>query len=142
MEDSIMALKKIIITKSDHKRLNELFLSSFVDAIRDKRYLSDLQSELNVAHVVDPSEVPCDVITMNSTVRLRDLKTKETEMFTLVYPNQANIAEGKLSILAPLGTAILGYRVGDVVRWQVPSGVGRWRVEELLVQPERESVAA
>ncbi|MCC7334269.1 MAG: nucleoside diphosphate kinase regulator [Pirellulaceae bacterium] len=137
-----MALKKIIITKSDHKRLNELFLSSFVDAIRDKRYLSDLQSELNVAHVVDPSEVPCDVITMNSTVRLRDLKTKETEMFTLVYPNQANIAEGKLSILAPLGTAILGYRVGDVVRWQVPSGVGRWRVEELLVQPERESVAA
>ncbi len=137
-----MALKKIIITKSDHKRLNELFLSSFVDAIRDKRYLSDLQSERNVAHVVDPSEVPCDVITMNSTVRLRDLKTKETEMFTLVYPNQANIAEGKLSILAPLGTAILGYRVGDVVRWQVPSGVGRWRVEELLVQPERESVAA
>ncbi|MEZ6076155.1 MAG: nucleoside diphosphate kinase regulator [Pirellulaceae bacterium] len=137
-----MALKKIIITKSDHKRLNDLFLSSFVDAIRDKRYLSDLQSELNVAHVVDPSEVPCDVITMNSTVRLRDLKTKETEMFTLVYPNQANIAEGKLSILAPLGTAILGYRVGDVVRWQVPSGVGRWRVEELLVQPERESVAA
>lgn len=137
-----MALKKIIITKSDHKRLNELFMSSFVDAIRDKRYLSDLQSELNVAHIVDPSEVPCDVITMNSTVRLRDMKTKETEIFTLVYPNEANIAEGKLSILAPLGTAILGYRVGDVVRWQVPSGVGRWRVEELLVQPERESVAA
>ncbi len=137
-----MALKKIIITKSDRERLNDLFLSSFVDAIRDKRYLGDLRSELDVAQVVDPSEVPGDVITMNSTVRLRDMKSKETETFTLVYPNEANIAEGKLSILAPLGTAILGYRVGDIVRWQVPSGVGRWRVEELLFQPERESVAA
>ncbi len=137
-----MALKKIIISKSDHERLNDLFLSSFVDAIRDKPYLNDLRRELDVAQVVDPGEVPCDVITMNSTVRLRDMKTKETETFTLVYPNEANIADGKLSILAPLGTAILGYRVGDLVRWQVPSGVGRWLVEELVFQPERESVAA
>ncbi|MEO8270999.1 MAG: nucleoside diphosphate kinase regulator [Aureliella sp.] len=137
-----MATKKIIITKSDHERLEDLFLSSFVDAIRDKRYLSDLRRELDIAQVVNPGEVPCDIITMNSTVRLRDLMTKETETFTLVYPNEANIAAGKLSILAPLGTAILGYRVGDLVRWQVPSGVGRWRVEELLFQPERESVAA
>lgn len=70
------------------------------------------------------------------------MMTKEIETFTLVYPNEANISEGKLSILAPLGTAILGYRVGDLARWQVSSGVGRWRVEELLFQPERESVAA
>jgi len=142
MEVSIMALKKIIITKADHERLNDLFLSSFVDAIRDKPYLSDLRRELDVANVVEPAEVPCDVITMNSTIRLRDMKTKETETFTLVYPNEANIAAGKLSILAPLGTAILGYRVGDTVRWKVPSGVGRWLVEELVFQPERESVAA
>ncbi|MCA9158311.1 MAG: nucleoside diphosphate kinase regulator [Planctomycetales bacterium] len=138
----MMARKKITITKIDHESLEDLFQSSYADELRDKSYLKDLRGELDVAQIVDPSEVPCDVITMNSTVRLRDMKTDETEMFTLVYPNEANIAEGKLSVLAPLGTAILGYRVGDVVRWQVPSGVGRWSVEELLFQPERESVAA
>ena len=137
-----MARKKIIITRADRQRLEDLFVSSIADAFRDKPYLNDLRGELDVAQIVDAGEVPCDVITMNSTVRLRDMKSKETETFTLVYPDQANIAEGKLSILAPLGTAILGYRVGDLVRWQVPSGVGRWRVEELLFQPERESVPA
>ena len=64
------------------------------------------------------------------------------DTFTLVYPDEANIAEGRLSILAPLGTAILGYRVGDSIRWKIPSGEGRWRVEEIVFQPERESVAA
>ncbi len=137
-----MARKKIIITKHDHNRLEELFLSALASAFLDKPYLNDLRGELDIAQIVDPAEVPCDVITMNSIVRLRDLKTKETETFTLVYPDEADIAAGKLSILAPLGTAILGYRVGDLVRWNVPSGVGRWLVEELLFQPERDSVAA
>ncbi len=137
-----MARKTLIITRADRDRLDDLFLSTIAEAFRDKPYLNGLRGELDVAQIVDPGEVPFDVITMNSTVRLRDMKTKETETFTLVYPNEANIAKGKLSILAPLGTAILGYRVGDLVRWQVPSGVGRWRVEELIFQPERESVVA
>ena len=137
-----MARKKLIITRADRDRLDDLFLSTIAEAFRDKPYLNDLRGELDVAQIVDPAEVPFDVITMNSTVRLRDMKTKEAETFTLVYPNEANIAKGKLSILAPLGTAILGYRVGDLVRWQVPSGVGRWRVEELIFQPQRESVVA
>ncbi|MCO8120893.1 nucleoside diphosphate kinase regulator [Stieleria sp. TO1_6] len=137
-----MARKQIIITKADHERLEQLFLSRVAGAFRNKPYLNGLRGELDIAQIVDPSEVPCDVITMNSTVRLRDIKEKETETFTLVYPDEANIAEGKLSILAPLGTAILGYRVGDLVQWQVPTGMGRWRVEELLFQPERDRVAA
>lgn len=135
-----MARKRIVITKADHQSLEELFLSSIADAFRDKSYLNDLRGELDVATIVGPNEVPDDLVTMNSTIRLRDVKSKESETFTLVYPREANIAEGKLSILAPLGTAILGYRVGDLIRWQVPSGKGRWRVEELLFQPERDSV--
>ncbi|GAA4453901.1 GreA/GreB family elongation factor [Novipirellula rosea] len=82
------------------------------------------------------------IVTKADHKRLQDMKSKESEIFTLVSPDEANIAEGKLSVLAPLGTAILGYRVGDIVRWKVPSGVGRWRVKEILFQPERESVAA
>ena len=79
---------------------------------------------------------------MNSTVRLLDPRTKEVDTYTLVYPEDANIAEGKLSVLAPIGTAILGYRVGDVVRWQVPSGMTRVRIEELVFQPERDGAVA
>ncbi|QEF97840.1 Regulator of nucleoside diphosphate kinase [Stieleria maiorica] len=137
-----MPLKRIIITKADHDRLEELFLSRVADAFRNKPYLDDLRGELNAAQIVDPGDVPADVITMDSTVRLRDMKAKETETFTLVYPDEANVVEGKLSVLAPLGTAILGCRVGDLVRRQVPSGMGRWRVEDLLFQPERDSITA
>ena len=138
-----MARKKIItITVADQERLEDLFLRDFADAFRDKPYLHHLRGELDIARIVASNEIPSDVITMNSTVRLRDMESKETETFTLVYPDEANITEGKLSILAPLGTAILGNRVGDFVQWKIPSGVGRWRVEELLFQPESESVAA
>lgn len=137
-----MARKQIIITKQDHLRLNDLFNGTLVEVFRGETYLNALRGELDIARIVDPSEVPSDVVTMNSTVRLKDMKTKEVETYTLVYPDDANIAEGKLSILAPLGTALIGYRVGDTIRWKIPSGVGRWRVEELVFQPEREKVAA
>ncbi|HCO24501.1 MAG TPA: transcription elongation factor GreAB, partial [Gimesia maris] len=65
---------------------------------------------------------PADIVTMNSTVRLRDLETDELETYTLVYPQDANIKEGKLSILTPIGTAILGYRIGDQLRSRALAG--------------------
>lgn len=135
-----MSRRNIIITDSDRRRLEHLLESEFAQAIDPKKYLTEMQVELQRAKIVGAADVPDDVITMDSTVRLRDLDTDEVETYTLVYPNQANIAEGKLSILAPIGTAILGYRVGDVVRWRVPSGRRRLQVEEVLYQPEREGV--
>jgi regulator of nucleoside diphosphate kinase len=74
---------------------------------------------------------------MNSTVRLRDLDSGEVETYTLVYPNEADAEENRISVLAPIGTAIIGYRVGDVIKWPVPGGFVRLRVEEILYQPER-----
>lgn len=127
-----------MVTINDHHRLQSLLASDFVQAIGPKSYLKDLKSELQRAVIVTSNEVPPDVVTMNSTVRLLDLDTKDEETYTLVYPENADIAANKLSILAPIGTAILGYRVGDIVRWQVPSGRCRLRIEELLYQPERE----
>jgi regulator of nucleoside diphosphate kinase len=77
---------------------------------------------------------------MNSTVRLRDPTTGEPAIYTLVYPDEADIRRNRLSILAPIGTAIFGFRVGDEVRWPTPNG---WRkkiqVESVLLQPEREA---
>lgn len=135
-----MSRQNIIITDSDRRRLQHLLEREVAAATDLQTYLADLQIELQRAPCVTPAEVPDDVITMDSTVSLRDLDSGEDETYTLVYPDQANIAENKLSILAPIGTAILGYRVGDIVRWRVPSGRCRLQVEEVLYQPEREGV--
>lgn len=133
-----MSRRRIIISKDDLRRLENLLTSNFVEAMGCKPYLTDLQSELQRAMVVESSDVPSDVVTMNSTVRFRDVDTDEVETYTLVLPERANIAASKLSILAPVGTAILGYRVGDVVRWKVPSGWRCLKVEAVLHQPLRE----
>lgn len=133
--------KKIVITAHDHSRLEDIFHSAFVEAFYDKPYLTDLRAEIDAAEIVEAGDLPEGLVTMHSTVRLRDMQTREEEIYTLVYPEEANIAEGKISILAPVGTAILGYRVGDVVRWKVPSGLSRWRIEEVVMQPDRKASA-
>jgi regulator of nucleoside diphosphate kinase len=127
----------ITITVADRQRLGTLIDNAATKWTVDPRSLSDLEMELERAAAVDPHEVPGDVVTMNSTVRLRDLNDGETFEYTLVYPRDANAAEDRVSILAPIGTAILGCRAGDVVEWPVPAGVARLQVEEVVFQPER-----
>jgi regulator of nucleoside diphosphate kinase len=133
-----MARRKIIITEDDHARLEALLASEFANVIGPSEYLDDLRAELDRAEIVRPEDVPRNVVTMNSTIVLRDLDTKEKETYTLVFPDAADIANDRLSVLAPVGTAILGERVGDVVRWHVPQGWRRLKVEQVLYQPERE----
>lgn len=132
--------KKIIITVDDHRRLKALLASHLTQALADKPYLDDLRRELEVAEVVEPECIPGDVVTMNSTVRLRELGQEDVETYTLVYPRDANIAAGKLSVLAPIGTAVLGYRTGDTVQWRVPHGSVRIVIDEVVSQPEREGM--
>ncbi len=122
----------IYITEADMRRLKPL-----IESMRTSRDdLRGLQAELLQARVVVPMDVPPDVVTMNSKVRLRDLDEGEEVTYTLVFPDQANIEEGKISVVAPVGTAMLGHRVGDESEWEVPAGSVRLRVEEVLYQPE------
>ena len=132
-----MARRKIYITERDLRRLCDVVSMELALDAGSNRHLAELIAELQRAEVVPSDEVPSDVVTMNSTVVLRDLDTGEEETYTLVYPNHADIARNRLSVLAPIGTAILGYQVGDVVRWRVPAGMRRLRVEDVLFQPER-----
>lgn len=132
-----MAKRKIVITRSDYDFLRELLSSDFTQAIGPVDYLEALQAELDRAEVVEPEAVPKNVVTMNSTVKLRDLDSQDLEVYTLVFPSEADIANNKLSVLAPVGTAILGQRVGDVLRWRVPGGWRRLKVERVVYQPER-----
>jgi regulator of nucleoside diphosphate kinase len=73
---------------------------------------------------------------MNSTACLEDLDTEEEETYTLVFPENADLGQGKISVLAPIGTAMLGYEVGDTFEWEVPAGKRRLRVKRIIYQPE------
>ena len=127
----------IYITKPDHERLTKLIeIAREGERDTSREYLISLEEELDRAEVVEQKDIPADVITMRSTVRLKDLATSEELIYRLVFPTEANYDEGKISVLAPVGTAMLGYRRGNVIEWQVPSGVRRLSVEEVLFQPE------
>ena len=126
----------IYVTELDYNRL-----SGLIDRTRerngvDREYLNKLETELDRAEIVDPQKIPADVVTMRSKVRLTDLVSGESNTYSLVFPTEANFAEGKISVLAPIGTAILGYRRGDTIEWPVPSGVRKLKIDEILYQPE------
>jgi regulator of nucleoside diphosphate kinase len=133
-----MEPRDIYITQFDLSRLRELLQVGLSFAERDRESLESLQEELDRAHIVEPRAIPHDVITMNSRVRLKDLETNEEKVYTLVFPSEADLSQQKISVLAPIGTAILGYRIGDTVEWRVPAGVKNMRIEDILFQPEAE----
>jgi regulator of nucleoside diphosphate kinase len=132
----MMTTRKLYITAFDKSRLEELILVAEEFGSHNRKDLESLAEELEKAEVVPPKEVPPEVVTMNSKVVLQDLDTSETMTYVLVFPKDANINEGAISVLAPVGTAILGYSRGDVVEWPVPSGVRRILINDVLYQPE------
>jgi len=136
--EGIMAKESTIyITEVDLARLRKL-----IEAARDSGvdsnmpYMNKLEDELDRANIVDPKEIPMDAITMRSKVRLKDLESRKEMIYSPVFPNEADVDEGRISVLAPVGTAMIGYRVGDIIEWEVPSGLRRLKVEEVLYQPE------
>lgn len=127
----------IYITKTDRERLGNLIeLVRNQDDRANLSYVNKLEDELEYAEVVASEEIPPDVVTMRSTVRLRDLDKNEEQIYSIVFPTEANPDEGKISILAPLATALLGFRLGDTVEFQAPSRLRRLKIEEILYQPE------
>jgi len=128
--------ENILITEHDKERLEQLLTDPAEVLEGDWRYAATLAEELEGAHVVTPDSTPGDLVTMNSTVRVRDLETEEESVYTLAYPHQADATRGRISVLAPIGTALLGYREGDIVEWQVPARLKRLQIVEVIFQPE------
>jgi regulator of nucleoside diphosphate kinase len=126
----------IYVTTQDKHRLEDLLMEVEASDRRKHGDLKALTEELHRAIIVDPKDVPTDVITMNSRAEMRDLESSETVAFTLVFPTDANIDEEKISVLAPIGAGMLGYRVGDKFEWNVPGGLRRMKVTKVHYQPE------
>ena len=128
--------RDIYITEFDLNRLRDVLKARINSKVRDRDHLDSLENELDRAHVVEPSAIPHDVVTMNSQVRIVDVDTGMENVYTLVFPSEASIPEKKISILAPIGTALLGSRAGGTVEWPVPAGMRTVKIKEVLYQPE------
>ena len=128
--------RPIYITSQDKQRLEDLLAEVAVSNPRARGDLNALVEELYRAIIVDPKDVPADVITMNSRADILDLDSGETVTFTLVFPSEANVEEEKISVLAPIGAGMLGYRMSDEFEWNVPAGVRRMKVIRVHYQPE------
>ena len=128
--------RDIWLTDFDLERLRKLLDGTRLWISRDREHLEKLDEELGRAHVVPATDIPPEVVTMNTRLRLRDLDSGKEMVFTLVFPSDADAEQGKVSVLAPLGTAVLGFRRGDAFEWHMPGRVRRLQVEEVLYQPE------
>jgi len=136
-----MRAKNIVITEVDYTRLRALIASSRIFRQRDTEHLDELERELDRATISDRS-IPEGVVTMNSQVRVRDLNTGRELDYHIVFPKDADVARNRISVLAPIGTALLGYRAGTIVEWRAPSGVRRWRILEAGNTSVKRSAAA
>ncbi len=126
--------RDIYITRIDKDRIQKAMNKLMGTNWKPDKHTRDLEAELDRAKVVEPKRIPKDIITMNSKVQLL-LNGKEKEI-TLVYPEDADTSAAKLSVFSPIGTAILGYREGDTIEWEVPSGISTIVIEKIIYQPE------
>lgn len=124
----------VIITARDFERLQRV-----ID-LHDTPAAEALDSELQRAIVVDSHEVPANVVTMHSEVAYEDLATGDRRVVKIVFPNEADATHGKVSVIAPIGSALIGHSVGQETEWRVPSGTKRIRVVEITYQPEASGV--
>ncbi|MCK9269015.1 MAG: nucleoside diphosphate kinase regulator [Bacteroidales bacterium] len=129
-------MKGLIVNRLDYGRIKK-----YIEQARQLRSINAAESEklleeLENAQVREPQDIPSDVVTMNSIVKVSFLNTKKEVQFQLVYPDQANFKEQKISIFSPIATALIGYKVGDEVEWVVPGGLTKLKIEQIVYQPE------
>lgn len=124
------------ITNFDRERLYSIINNHRSASPKIKALIDRLEEELEKAVVVEPENIPADVVTMNTKLRLRDEQSGAERILSLVFPADADFEKNRISVLAPIGTALLGYRVGDIIEWEVPSGTKTFRIMETIYQPE------
>jgi len=125
----IMNNSPIYLTWADHSKLRQL-LATMVGA-RPSPALQKLKEEVDRAVVVDPSGLPEGYVTLESEVEYEDLESNEVESYIITLPERANIDERRLSVLAPIGTALIGCREGDIVRWNTPGGSRQLKIRRV-----------
>ena len=129
-------MKNIIINRLDYARIKKCINDAKQFNSISNVEAEKLLTELNSAQIVEPDAIPSNVVTMNSIVKLSFLNKNEQVQFQIVYPDQANLKEKKISIFSPIATALIGYQVSDEIEWIVPAGLTKIRIDEIIYQPE------
>ncbi|MBS1578510.1 MAG: nucleoside diphosphate kinase regulator [Bacteroidetes bacterium] len=129
-------MSKLIINSLDYDRIKKCISDAKQFKSINKAESEKLMTELNSAKVVEPKAIPSNVVTMNSIVKLSFLNNNKQIQFQIVYPEQANIKENKISIFSPIATALIGYKVGDEIEWIVPAGLTKIKINAIIYQPE------
>jgi len=131
-----MMERALYLTDYDYERL-ELLLDNMNRVPQNRREdLSRLEEDLAICQIVAPEEMPANIVTLHSTVRYLDLDSNKERVVTLVFPSNADLSAGRISIAVPLGAAILGHSEGDLIAWETFDGTKTIRIEEVLYQPE------
>ena len=131
-----MKSREIIVTGADMEKLSRLIRALQQSLFRDQRQLDALDQALQSAEVRPPCRIPKSVVRLNSSIRVRDCHTGKEEFYTLVLPEAADISKGLISVLAPVGIALLGHKKGEVIEAKVPGGTRRLRVEQVRFKCE------
>ncbi len=129
-------MSKLIVNRLDYARIKKSINNAKQFGSINSGEAVRLLNELDSARIVDPEAMPSDVVTMNSVVRLSFLENNKQIQFQIVYPDQANLKENKISIFSPIATALIGYKAHDEIEWIVPAGLTRIRIDEIVYQPE------
>ncbi|NCA85551.1 MAG: nucleoside diphosphate kinase regulator [Clostridia bacterium] len=129
-------MRGLIVNRLDYGRIKK-----YIEQARQLRSINAAESEkllieLESAQIMEPQDIPSDVVTMNSIVKVSFLNNNKEVQFQIVYPDQAKFKEQKISIFSPIATALIGYQVGDEIEWVVPGGLTKLRIDQIIYQPE------
>lgn len=129
-------MKKVTLTKNDYTRIYKAITDAKNSKTINSNEAEKLLSELSKAEIVSSEKIDKDVVTMNSEVKLFFENTQKEQSFKIVYPQDANLKENKISIFSPIATALIGYKIGGEIEWIVPGGMTKIKIVDLIYQPE------
>ena len=123
---------KVILTRTDYEILNSYVKNLHGMQVNEKENFSKLSGELKKSQIVEDDNLPADIVRLGSTVVVKDLMTNRDMTVTIVLPQKADIKQKKVSVLAPIGTALIGFKKDQVVNWNVPSGKKDFKIVDVM----------
>jgi len=126
---------RIVLSTLDVSRLRSILSAARQKPRRDHDQLDDLRDEIEQAQILEAEEMPEDVVVLDASVTVCDIETSVCSDYVVVSPSQADVTKGRISVLAPLGTALLGYRQGTQIRWRMPGGIRSLKIRRVVQPP-------
>lgn len=136
LDKKIVMEEKSKITELDYIRLSKIIGSAFNQKGVELNNLDSLAREINRAKKVDSKKISPEFVTMNSVIQVIIESTKKPMTIKIVYPKEADFKKGHVSVFSPLGCALLGHKVGDIVKFDAPKGLVSINIQQIDYQPE------